>query len=87
MKRAIYAGESGDSDINICMVDTWKTGLSGTTSFYNAATLLEIYQVSSEGKLEHQEYPPLRNKDIPLSSNRISPTDHTKLFTTRRNAT
>jgi hypothetical protein len=56
LKRAIYAKERGDSDINICMVDTWKTGLSGTTTFYNAATLLEIYEVPSEDKLKHHYY-------------------------------
>jgi hypothetical protein len=56
LKRSIYARECGDSDINICMVDTWKTGLSGTTTFYNAATLLEIYEVPSEDKLQHHYY-------------------------------
>jgi hypothetical protein len=56
LKRSIYARECGDSDINICMVDTWKTGLSGTTKFYNAATLLEIYEVPSEDKLQHHYY-------------------------------
>jgi hypothetical protein len=56
LKRLIYAKERGDSDINICMVDTWKTGLLGTTTFYNAATLLEVYEVPSKDKLQHHYY-------------------------------
>jgi hypothetical protein len=38
------------------MVDTSKTGLLGTTTFYNAATLLEVYEVPSEDKLQHHYY-------------------------------
>ena|ERR1700727_214473 len=56
LKRLIYARESGDSDINICMVDTWKAGLLGTTTFYNAATLREVYEVLSEDKPQHHYY-------------------------------
>jgi hypothetical protein len=38
------------------MVDTWKTGLLGTTTFYNATTLVEVYEVPSEDKLQHYYY-------------------------------
>jgi hypothetical protein len=55
LKRAIFARQRGDSDINICMVDTRKGALSGTT-FYNAKTLLEIYEIPSEDKLQHRFY-------------------------------
>lgn len=56
LKRSIYAKERGDSDIKICMVDTWKSGLLSTATFYKAATLLEIYEVPSEHKLQHHYY-------------------------------
>jgi len=51
LKWSICARESGISDINICMGDPGKTGLSGTTTVYNAAAVLEIYEVPSEDKL------------------------------------
>lgn len=38
------------------MVDTWKTGISGNITFYNAAALLEIYEVPNEGHLQHGYY-------------------------------
>lgn len=55
LQRAIYAVKMGDKDsnISICILDTWKMG---TEMFYHAETLLGLYSVPNEGKLQHRYY-------------------------------
>jgi hypothetical protein len=55
LQRAIYAVKKGDKDskISICILDTWKMD---TKMFYHAETLLSLYSVPDDGKLQHRYY-------------------------------
>jgi hypothetical protein len=54
LQRAIYAIKNGDTDVHICMVDTWKMS---EQTFYHAETLLKLYKIPDEGpRLVHRYY-------------------------------
>lgn len=53
LQRAIYANQCRDTNITICMIDTWKMG---DKSFFHAETLLKIFLMQDEGKLRHKYY-------------------------------
>ncbi|KAF4630259.1 hypothetical protein G7Y89_g7874 [Cudoniella acicularis] len=43
--------ESNNTNIHICMIDTWHTPSS---EFYHAATLVRLFKVPDSGKLQHR---------------------------------
>lgn len=55
LQRAIYAVRPGEKayNVSICILDTWKMG---TEMFYHAETLLGLYSVPDEDKLQHRYY-------------------------------
>ncbi len=55
LQRAIYAHAhpQGGTNITICMIDTSNMGAE---TFYHAETLLKLYSIPDEGKLQHHYY-------------------------------
>ena len=53
LQHAIRKDFQGDTDVQICMLDTSKIE---TCSFFAASDLLRIYRVPDEGKLAHRYY-------------------------------
>lgn len=53
LQHAIRKDFQGDTDVQICVLDTSKIQ---TGSFFSASELLRIYRVPDEGKLAHRYY-------------------------------
>lgn len=53
LQHAIRKDFQGDTDVQICVLDTNKIE---TGSFFSASDLLRIYRVPDEGKLAHRYY-------------------------------